>query len=136
MTSSRESRFRRERAVFGARSKGFCEEILDEAAGICIPVWSPPLKQEIESLLARRHKIGLATRAALEAYVDVCEFVEPQPLPERVCRDKRDDVVLATAVAGKADVMVTGDDDLLALKQFRRMRIVSPRQFLELLDRR
>jgi len=42
--------------------------------------------------------------------------------------------VLATALAGKADVIVTGDDDLLVLKRFRGIPIVSPRQFLELLN--
>jgi uncharacterized protein len=115
-------------------AKGFCEEVLDEAAGDCIPIWSNPLKQELESLLAHRHKIGPATRVALEAYVDLCEFVDPEPLDERVCRDEDDDVVLATALAGKADVIVTGDDDLLVLKRFRGIRIVSRRQFLELLS--
>ena len=120
-------------AAFAA--KGFCEEVVDEAAGACDLVWSNPLKQELESVLAR-HQIGLATRLALAAYVDLCEFVEPEPLKERVCRDKNDDVVLSTALAGKADVIVTGDEDLLVLKKFRGIRILSPRQFLELLDRR
>jgi len=117
-------------------AKGFCEEVLDEAADDCVTVWSDPLKQELESLLARRHKIGPATRTVLAAYVDLCEFVEPQPLSARVCRDKSDDVVLATALAGKADMIVTGDEDLLVLKEFRGIRILSPRQFLEILDRR
>jgi putative PIN family toxin of toxin-antitoxin system len=116
-------------------AKGFCEEVLDEAAGACNIVWSTPLKQQLESILARRHRIGLATRVALEAYADLCEFVEAQPLPTRVCRDKSDDVVLATAVAGTADAIVTGDGDLLVLKKFRGTRILSPRQFLEILDR-
>lgn len=116
-------------------AKGFCEEVLDEATGDCVTIWSNPLKQELESLLARRHKIGPATRVALEAYVDLCEFVEPEPLDERVCRDEDDDVVLATALAGKADVIVTGDEDLLVLKKFRGIEILSPRQFLKLLDR-
>ena len=116
-------------------AKGFCEEVLDEAAGDCVTIWSNPLKQELELLLARRHKIGPATKAALAAYADLCEFVEPLPLPARVCRDKDDDIVLATAVAGKANVIVTGDDDLLALKKFRDIRVLSPRQFLEFLDR-
>ncbi|MBA3650572.1 MAG: hypothetical protein H0W66_03570 [Chthoniobacterales bacterium] len=49
------------------RAKGFCEEVLDEAAGHCVTLWSNPLQQELESLLARRHKIGPATRAALAA---------------------------------------------------------------------
>jgi len=115
-------------------AKGFCEEVVDEAAGACDLVWSPPLKHELESVLAR-HQIGFATRLALAAYVDLCEFVEPTPLRQRVCRDRNDDVVLATALAGKADVIVTGDDDLLVLKAFRGIRILSARQFLQLLDR-
>lgn len=116
-------------------TKGFCEELVDEAAGECELIWSDTLREEFESLLARRHKIGVATRTALSAYVDLCEFVEPEPLGKRICRDKDDDVVLATGLAGKADVIVTGDDDLLVLKEFRGIRILSPRQFLELLDR-
>jgi uncharacterized protein len=121
-------------AAFAA--KGFCEELVDEAADSCELIWSDTLREEFESILARRHKIGPATRVALAAYVDLCEFVEPEPLSERICRDADDDVVLATALAGKDDVIVTGDNDLLALKRFRDVRILSPRQFLELLDRR
>jgi len=129
------------RVVFGTNvlysalaAKGFCEEVVDEAVAECDIVWSDPLKQELESLLIPLHKIGPATRVALEAYVDLCEFVEPEPLGERVCCDEDDDVVLATALAGKADVIVTGDEDLLVLKKFRGIKILSPRQFLELLD--
>jgi putative PIN family toxin of toxin-antitoxin system len=116
-------------------AKGFCEEVVDEAVAECDIVWSNALKQELESLVTRRHKIGPATRVALEAYVDLCEFVEPEPLGKRVCRDKDDDVVLATALAGKADVIVTADEDLLVLKKFRGIEILSARQFLKLLDR-
>ena len=115
-------------------AKGFSEEVVDEAVAECDIVWSDPLKQELESLLTRLRKIGPATRVALEAYVDLCEFVQPEPLDERVCRDEDDDVVLATALAGKADVIVTGDEDLLVLKKFRGIKILSPRQFLEILD--
>ena len=121
-------------AAFAA--KGFCEELVDEAASECEIIWSNTLREEFESILARRHQIGPATRVALAAYVDLCEFAEPEPLSERICRDADDDVVLGTALAGKADVIVTGDNDLLALKTFRGIRILSPRQFLELLDRR
>ncbi len=116
-------------------TKGFCEEVLDEAAGECVIIWSAQLKEEFESVLARQHKTGPATRAALIAFVDLCEFVEPEPLAKRVCRDKDDEVVLATAVAGAADVIVTGDDDLLALESYQRIAILSPRQFLEVLEK-
>ena len=121
-------------AAFAA--KGFCEELIDEAAGACELIWSDTLREEFESILARRHEIGPAARVALAAYVDLCEFVEPKPLSERICRDADDDVVLATALAGKADVIMTGDEDLLVLRKIRGIKILSPRQFLELLDRR
>jgi predicted nucleic acid-binding protein len=42
--------------------------------------------------------------------------------------------VLATASAARADVILTGDNDLLALKAHRGIRIVSPRQFVTRLD--
>ena len=119
-------------AAFAA--KGFCEELVDEAAGACELIWSDTLREEFESILARRHEIGPATRVALAAYVDLCEFAEPEPLSERICRDADDDVALATALAGKADVIVTGDNDLLVLKTFRGIGILSPRKFLELVD--
>ena len=54
------------------------------------------------------------------------------PLPEigPVCRDPNDDHVIATALALNADVIVTGDKDLLALSQYRSIRILTARAFL------
>jgi len=43
--------------------------------------------------------------------------------------------MLATTVAARADIIVTGDKHLLMLKEYEGVRIVSPRQFVELLDR-
>jgi putative PIN family toxin of toxin-antitoxin system len=48
-----------------------------------------------------------------------------------VCRDPADDVVLAAAVEGRADKIVTGDDDLLVLGDFQGIAMVTPRDFLD-----
>jgi putative PIN family toxin of toxin-antitoxin system len=48
----------------------------------------------------------------------------------RACRDPKDDKVLELAVNGAADVIVTGDADLLALNPFRGIRILRPADFL------
>jgi putative PIN family toxin of toxin-antitoxin system len=46
-------------------------------------------------------------------------------------RDSEDDKFLELAVAGKANVVVSGDKDLLVLDPFRSIRIVRPRAFVE-----
>ena len=60
--------------------------------------------------------------------------VSPMPLAKRVCRDADDDWILATAIAGKADAIVTGDKDLLVLKTCEGIAIVTPRGFLALMQ--
>jgi putative PIN family toxin of toxin-antitoxin system len=51
--------------------------------------------------------------------------------PIHVCRDPRDDKFLEAAIHGRADLIVTGDFDLLALDPFHGVRIVTPTAFLE-----
>ena len=50
------------------------------------------------------------------------------------CRDPKDDKFLEVAVAGAADVIVSGDQDLLALHPFADIPIVPPHVFLRMLD--
>ena len=57
-------------------------------------------------------------------------------LSVHACRDPRDDKFLEVAVNGMADLIVTGDDDLLVLDPFRPTRILTPKQFLEMRDYR
>jgi putative PIN family toxin of toxin-antitoxin system len=59
------------------------------------------------------------------------ELVEPVTVPLGTVRDKDDLPVLGTAVAGSAAVLVTGDQELLALGLFRGVAILSPRDFYE-----
>lgn len=50
-----------------------------------------------------------------------------------VARDKKDNMFLALAWESKADYLVTGDKDLLILKNYERTLIVSPKKFLEIM---
>jgi uncharacterized protein len=49
----------------------------------------------------------------------------------RACRDPKDDKLLELAVNGTADVIITGDKDLLALNPFRGIPIITPAVFLK-----
>jgi putative PIN family toxin of toxin-antitoxin system len=45
-------------------------------------------------------------------------------------RDSKDDAVVACAMEGKADYIVSGDQDLLALGEYENIQVVTPRQFV------
>jgi uncharacterized protein len=98
-------------------------------------ITSEPLLHELRTVLRAKFAVDPVELPLLAQLNEEAEIVTPAELRGRVCRDEDDDVVLATALAGKADVIVTGDEDLLVLKKFRGIEILSPRQFLELLDR-
>jgi predicted nucleic acid-binding protein len=51
-----------------------------------------------------------------------------------VCRDPDDDKLLEIAVAGNADCLVTGDQDLLILHPFQGVPIITPAAFLEAVE--
>ena len=62
---------------------------------------------------------------------EAAEFVEVGA-PMRLCRDEKDDKFLEAAHYGLADVLVTGDKDLLAHHPFGRTRVLDPAAFLAL----
>jgi putative PIN family toxin of toxin-antitoxin system len=70
----------------------------------------------------------VALVAALGAIVEL-----PESVP-RICRDPDDDWVIACAVAGEADVIVSGDEDLLTLNQVGTIPVLSAAQFLDYLE--
>lgn len=49
----------------------------------------------------------------------------------RECRDPEDDKILEVALNGRADVIITGDEDLLALHPWREIAIVTPAEYLD-----
>ncbi len=47
-----------------------------------------------------------------------------------ICRDPKDDKFLELAISGKADFIITGDQDLLILNPFRDIEIITANEFL------
>ena len=75
--------------------------------------------------------IEAGIRNALAAeYLNACELI-PIPFPIHACRNPRDDKFLEVAVYGRADVIVSGYADLLALHPFRGVAILTPAEFLD-----
>lgn len=72
-------------------------------------------------------------RATLRLIVLRSELVEPD-IQITACRDPNDNQFLEVAISGKADVIVSGDEDLRILTPYESIPIISPSQFLAMLD--
>jgi len=90
---------------------------------------------ELADVLLRRKfdpyaSLGDRTRF-LQVMATTVEFVSIVTVI-RACRDPRDDKFLEVAVNGEADLIVTGDKDLLALNPFHKVAIITPAAYLKL----
>ena len=116
-------------------ANGLCHELLQRTVRLRVLATSTASLDELEATLRRKFTLTPAVKTFLAAYREAVMLVEPEPLPAPVSRDPDDDVALATAVAARATVLVTGDQDLLVLQAHEGIPIITPRAFLEFLDR-
>jgi putative PIN family toxin of toxin-antitoxin system len=66
-----------------------------------------------------------------EELLPYVEVVNPRRRLRVVERDPSDNKFLECAVSGKAQVIISGDKDLLSLGRYRQIHIQSPAQFLD-----
>lgn len=99
-------------------------------------ITSMPLLEELAGVLerpkfARRLALkGLSAADIVAQYRALSDTVEAAPVEEKTLRDPDDAAVLACALAGKVEAIVSGDDDLLSLGNYAGIRIISPAECL------
>ena len=80
-------------------------------------------KPHLTKRVNRPHYEDLMVRLRTEAEpVVICSVVD-------ICRDPKDNFLLALAKDGNADYLITGDNDLLVLKEFGKTKIVTLTEF-------
>src|ERR1041385_7541170 len=101
-------------------------------------VTSEGILAELEEVLSRPHLAerlrlrGQTVVGVMATYRAVAQIVEPAEVElPAMLRDPKDLPVLRCAVGAKVDAIITGDKDLLVLKEFTNIPIVTPRQFLK-----
>ena len=77
-------------------------------------------------LMPRIERSGLTLEELLARYLNVAIVVQPETVPPIVLTDPDDDHVLACALTGNVELIVSGDHDLLSLETFRGIPIVTP----------
>lgn len=115
-------------AAFVAR--GYCHELFENCVRQHTLITSEFILDEFQEKLAQKFKYQAAEiNLALDLLRGRMIVVIPAKLEQPICRDADDDNVLAAALAGNCDCIITGDKDLLILKQYQQVTILSPNDF-------
>ncbi len=108
-------------------------KVVEKVFSDMTPLTSIETWRELREVL-HRPKFGRFIQPdSLEMFLRrVFEISEKVPIltPIRACRDPRDDKFLELAVHGRADLLLTGDADLLALNPFQGVTVLTPAAFL------
>lgn len=113
-------------------TEGICHKLLMRARkGEFDLILSGDISSEFERVLFDKFslsqpEISDVRNLLAEATKTSLQMVHPI---EPLCRDSDDDKVLACAFEGRADYLVTGDEDLLVIKQYVGTQILTPRDF-------
>lgn len=103
---------------------------------------SPALLVELEGILQRAKfaprlaKQPLSVAGLVLRYAELARLVHPKPIVPVVLRDPEDDDVLACALEAQANLIVSGDRDLLELREYQAIPIVTAAEALTHLPQR
>ena len=115
-------------------TRGLCAELFEVVLQSNELLISNPLLKELERILG--DELG-QTRPITEGYISLlrtegCLITDDHPAPS--LPDPDDEPIVASALAGGAEVFVTGDKALLKLKTIEALPIISPRDLWEKLS--
>jgi putative PIN family toxin of toxin-antitoxin system len=119
--------------VSGLIAKGACFEILEDLVYAHTPLITSYVLAECQEVLSRKFHLSPAVVKGLLAVLDR-HFVKGKSSTKllKVCRDAGDDQILADALINEVDVVLTGDQDLLAMVRYEGIRIIAPKDYWKL----
>ena len=116
--------------LFGGNPRKVLDLAISEEANLFI---SPFILFELRSVLAKKFAYPKDRIDQVEVSLkEISNLVEPKKTISIISRDPADNRILECALESKADFIVSGDKHLLALCKFKKTKIVSPSQFLEI----
>ena len=120
--------------VAAVATRGLCADVLRTVLAEHELVIGEVIIAELRRVLTTKFKVPAERVEAIETIFAPFPLLPKPSAPSDVpVRDPSDRWILATALAGEAEVLVTGDEDLLAVAQNAPIRILAPRAFWELL---
>lgn len=93
------------------------------------------LREYIDVLNRPKFKLPQSTIDRITRFIyEFSEFVVPEERIQYIYADPKDDKFLEAAIAGKVDFIVSGDQHLLSLNEFRGIPILNGREFMDWLE--
>jgi len=118
-------------------TRGLCADVLRLVLAEHTLVTADVVLREVARVLRSRIRLPRSRVDDIVAFLREHEVLPKPAAPsELAIRDEDDRWVLASAVAGSAEVVVTGDRDLLDVSSQAPLKIVDPRRFWDLASRR
>jgi uncharacterized protein len=115
-------------------SRGICSSLFELCLDRVNIIISEHLLSEVSRNLSRKLKLPDDKINEIISYLrEECTLKNYKKLDKRICRDADDDNILALARDGDVDYIITGDKDLLVLKEFESVPIIDPRGFWDIL---
>ena len=122
-------------AAFAVR--GLCHALFEYCLENHEIYLSHAIIEEIKDKLLTKIKVPKRVVTEIGSFLKInTEVIEPASIDPKFCRDKKDLIVLGTALASNSKYIITGDDDLLSLKKFKGIKIVTPRSFWKIMKDR
>ncbi len=118
-------------------SRGLCTSLFELCLDSTVIIISEHILSEINKAFSKKIKLPENKINDVLAYLhEHCMVKDYKELDRKVCRDPDDDNILALAKHTQADYIITGDEDLLVLKDFNSIPIVNPRNFWNIIKRK
>ena len=109
-------------------TRGLCADLLQSVLAEHERIVGVPVLEELEDVLPRKFRLPAEIVKEFLSLLKREGTLVADAVPVQLnLRDADDERILANALAGRADVFVTGDRELLSLKKVKGIHIVSPR---------
>lgn len=118
--------------VSAIATRGLCADVLREVLTSHKLIISAHLLKELRQVLQRKFRVPASLTVEFINLLQQDSILSKHVnLPDVNIKDKDDLIILASALKANADLLVTGDKELLALGKIGNLEIVSPRSFWE-----
>jgi putative PIN family toxin of toxin-antitoxin system len=115
-----------------AATRGLCADVLREVFASHELFISEQVLNELGRVLKLKFRVN---QDLIDDFIWLLQedsvLAQPSQLPKLELQDKEDLTILGTAIAAGAEVLITGDKELLDLGRVENLEILSPRQFWE-----